>query len=455
MSLESLKLPSENVRVELEKVTHSYSLPKAIISLLQTMYASVTLYRTRADQLERFGYAAFSLTVAPYAIMSAVNLLANIVSPDYSAIYIVESSVLKEAEKRDPKAFDGVVGRLVEEHKNHQDPNLLEVVITEVEPPEGYDLRPGEAGSGRVSKSPESRNLSETNGNELPNVIYKGSISGRSGGVLNEASTQRSGQNEGEEEAEKSRFGPFMFLPEGRVTDSHKKRCLEIPACPRFERKSDRSATWQLVDRYQEKSRFDWKTVQLAGIFVHFLVLLVIGLLSLIAVGCISRFKPGKSSVFERVVTMGWLAWGTTIGVVFGIFPTTQAGARRMVRSVGLFLFGKFNRFCVRAFVFFAGLPEYVTKRKPKASHQFLRRASSRSAVQWTNPGLSEGSINSSTLEDSDKMEEFLINMWKIEIFEVRTAFVISMLLSVAIPIAGFAVVGRMIRDEGRCLVLG
>jgi hypothetical protein len=66
----------------------------------------------------------------------------------------------------------------------------------------------------------------------------------------------------------------------------------------------------------------------------------VISLLSLIIVGCISRFKPGQSSFIQKFVTMGWLASGVAIGLSFGIFPSTQAGARRLARRLGLFSFG-------------------------------------------------------------------------------------------------------------------
>jgi hypothetical protein len=48
----------------------SYSLPKILIGLFQAVWAVVTLYKVRGDQLDLYGYAAFGLTVAPYAFMS-------------------------------------------------------------------------------------------------------------------------------------------------------------------------------------------------------------------------------------------------------------------------------------------------------------------------------------------------------------------------------------------------
>lgn len=92
----------------------SYSSVKFLISLAQSIYATTTLYRSRGDQIERYGYAAFGLTVAPYAIMSVVNLIGNLMVPQYPAIYLVESTVMIEAEKRDGCFFDGTVGKLNE-----------------------------------------------------------------------------------------------------------------------------------------------------------------------------------------------------------------------------------------------------------------------------------------------------------------------------------------------------
>jgi hypothetical protein len=74
----------------------------------------VTLYQSRGDQISRYGYAAFDLTVAPYVVMSAVNLLGNLMVPGYPALYLVKSSVMIEARKDGGACFDGVVGRLKE-----------------------------------------------------------------------------------------------------------------------------------------------------------------------------------------------------------------------------------------------------------------------------------------------------------------------------------------------------
>ncbi|KAK7187270.1 hypothetical protein DPSP01_011319 [Paraphaeosphaeria sporulosa] len=98
----------------ISEVSATHNMIKALIALVQSCYALATLYRSRGDQIEQFGYAAFGLTVAPYAVMSLVNLLGNLCRPDYASLYIVENSVLDEARRRGG-VFEGAVGRVREE----------------------------------------------------------------------------------------------------------------------------------------------------------------------------------------------------------------------------------------------------------------------------------------------------------------------------------------------------
>ena len=64
----------------------------------------------KGDQIQRYGYAAFGLTVMPYPIMSVVNLLGTILTPDYSVIYLVSSEAMDEARRREGSRFEGTVG---------------------------------------------------------------------------------------------------------------------------------------------------------------------------------------------------------------------------------------------------------------------------------------------------------------------------------------------------------
>ena len=94
------------------EVSSSYSLAQGLVAVFQTLYASATLYRARGDQIERYGYAAFGLTVAPYLVMSIVNLISTILTPNYPTTFMVESEIMREAARRDGARFNGVVGML-------------------------------------------------------------------------------------------------------------------------------------------------------------------------------------------------------------------------------------------------------------------------------------------------------------------------------------------------------
>ncbi|KAK0619509.1 hypothetical protein B0T14DRAFT_566353 [Immersiella caudata] len=91
-----------------------YSLFQPIAAVVQAISAGITLYRTRGDQLERYGFTAFGLTVVPYLVMSIVNFFANFAIPRYGALYIVQSDILDEATIRQGHSIPRrcVVGRL-------------------------------------------------------------------------------------------------------------------------------------------------------------------------------------------------------------------------------------------------------------------------------------------------------------------------------------------------------
>ena len=96
------------------EVAATYNMVKALVAIAQTCYASLTLYRSRGDQIQQFGFAAFGLTVAPYAVMSIINLIGNLCRPDYASLYMVESSTMEEAKRRGG-FFEGSVGAIEEQ----------------------------------------------------------------------------------------------------------------------------------------------------------------------------------------------------------------------------------------------------------------------------------------------------------------------------------------------------
>ena len=82
------------------KISGDHIVTESVVALAQIIFATISVYKSRGDQFERYGYAAFSLTVLPFAVMSCANLIANIVSLNYARLYLVETPELIEAQAR-------------------------------------------------------------------------------------------------------------------------------------------------------------------------------------------------------------------------------------------------------------------------------------------------------------------------------------------------------------------
>jgi len=113
---------------------------KCAAAIVQVGFAAVTLYRARGDQVEKYGYAAFGLTVIPYAIMSVLNLMANILTPEYPTLFTVHSDLMDAAERRPGLVFEGVVGTIVPRSSETNDfyGTLAIRHESSVQIPEGY-----------------------------------------------------------------------------------------------------------------------------------------------------------------------------------------------------------------------------------------------------------------------------------------------------------------------------
>ena len=98
-------------------LSSSDGIVKSAIRIIQLVFACITLYRSRGHQLEVYGYAAFGLTGARYAVMSLVNLIANLLTPHYLTLYMVCNPGMEEAERFGCK-FESVVADISKETVN-------------------------------------------------------------------------------------------------------------------------------------------------------------------------------------------------------------------------------------------------------------------------------------------------------------------------------------------------
>lgn len=94
---------------EIIQSSHSFGSP--LIAVFQIIYAVVALYQSRGYQIQQYGYAAFGFTVLPYLVMSFINFLANLATPNYESLYLVRTEIMDEAIKRGGR-FPDTVGDL-------------------------------------------------------------------------------------------------------------------------------------------------------------------------------------------------------------------------------------------------------------------------------------------------------------------------------------------------------
>jgi len=94
-------------------VGRSRSIVKWLASVAQLVFSSITLYEARGSQLQRYGYAAFGLSVFPYTLMTFVNLVFGSIVGEYSTIFVLRTAILDEA-KRCGGTISGEIGTLPE-----------------------------------------------------------------------------------------------------------------------------------------------------------------------------------------------------------------------------------------------------------------------------------------------------------------------------------------------------
>ena len=91
----------------------SRSLVKGLASVVQLVFSSITLYEARGSQLQRYGYAAFGLSVFPYTLMTFVNLVVGTIVGEYSTLFVLRTVISDEA-KRCGGTISGEIGTLPE-----------------------------------------------------------------------------------------------------------------------------------------------------------------------------------------------------------------------------------------------------------------------------------------------------------------------------------------------------
>ena len=264
-----------------DRIASAYDSIKVLVALGQAILAIRTLYQTRGDQIDRYGYASFGLTVAPYAIMSIINLLGALSRPDYDAVYLVGSPTMIEERRRKglDGYYDGIVGEVYQPDTTiHLSKYSTADGMSFVESPVKFESTVDGLYARYKSSTSAEETLVKANTSQPPSFPLQ----------------------------KQSLFIPSMAPIAYNRTDptrldaqllANNPYALDKPRWP--QRILPRST------RYLERSRN-----------LSFLI----SLTPLIPIGVLSHFRAGESTRLQRAITMLWLAWGSVIGYLVAEF---------------------------------------------------------------------------------------------------------------------------------------
>lgn len=104
------RTPRFGTRVE-TRIASAHNIPQIIFSIGQTVSGGYALYKARGSQIDRYGFAAFGLTVIPYILISVVNFFGALFTSEYETVFLVHSSIMDEMIERGGR-LDGAVGSI-------------------------------------------------------------------------------------------------------------------------------------------------------------------------------------------------------------------------------------------------------------------------------------------------------------------------------------------------------
>ncbi|KAF2686751.1 hypothetical protein K458DRAFT_485921 [Lentithecium fluviatile CBS 122367] len=265
----------------IDRINCQYDIMRGLVALVQAFLAIQTLYQTRGDQLNRYGYAAFGLTVAPYAIMSLVNLFGALSRPDYDAVYMVGSPIMVEERSRKglDGYYDGVVGEVFEADTDRND----SFADNQVEPGTHFIKSPVKFVS-------------------IDNELYA-SFPGWGTTSL----------------YTKPEDTLVKVTPSTTPASSHEGRALFVPnASPFSYNRADKSALQESLPNPSALDTFKWPSKLLPRSTRYIkrsrYLAFAISLTPIILIQVLSGFKAGSSTMIQQAATMLWLAWGSAIG---------------------------------------------------------------------------------------------------------------------------------------------
>lgn len=302
-----------------------HSFPRTLFSLAQAISGAYALYRARGSQIERYGYAAFGLTVIPYLVISIINFTGSLLSGEYETIFLVHSSIMDEMIARGGFS-DGTVGSVDVATELHTDTPLLDREVS--------------IGSGGIAvkfegskellrcidssnqsfkieplKTPAPRRWCFRWKHRYHGLLYypvltqKPALITKDGPIAQEPSPK----------PKDAKQGPWQRWPWQKPPASAKDKIstISIPSHSPFTR----------LPRARHQT-----PLNLLAIILFFIALATPYLI----IGVLSGFRPNKSSPVQRNFTLTWLICGQSQG--YGLGESVEQWTRKKTALWGLLI---------------------------------------------------------------------------------------------------------------------
>jgi len=257
------------------EISSLHSIPKTFLALIQLISALPTIWQGRNDKR---GYAAYQLTLVPYALMSLINILCSFLTPNYPTVYMIKSTTMEEAIRRGGQ-FDGTVGELCE-----TDPKEVGSTAPSVLTFDGDEIsfEPEDFSQTKLSeweKLPLLKMIWDT-----VTYIYKHLIDEH---LRREIYIVR-----------------FHWRKPGRMTSSNVRRIFRTAP------KHDHHSHLIMLSPFGCPKFREWKTIDTTMTVVADLLLIVSLLVPYIVMGIFSQFRTGTSRWYQRALFITWLVLG-------------------------------------------------------------------------------------------------------------------------------------------------
>jgi len=276
------------------EISSLHSIPKAFLALIQLISALPVIWQGRNDKR---GYAAYQLTLIPYALMSFINILSSFLTPSYPTVYMIESTTMDEARCRGAQ-FEGTVGRLceVEIDRNSDDDNNEKEVDNKDQP----DLNFTSEKITFSSIDPKC-NLSREEYLTFLEMLW-GAVKYIFMHLIDEHCRRE------------IYIGRFHWRKPSMMTSSNVRRIF------RRAPKESRNSHLIMVSPFGHPKFRDWVWKDTMMTVVTDLLLTVCLFVPYIVMGIFSQFRPGTSHWYERALLMTWLVFGQVSHIIQRMF---------------------------------------------------------------------------------------------------------------------------------------